>query len=168
MTRLDFADESLQDHPLDIAETVIASNGWRFARNRDDEIAAEVRGQWCDFSLHFAYVPEASAVHFTCAFDMRVPDHRKRQVNDLLAILNDRMWLGHFGVWENEGLPMFRYTMLLRGAPEGMTAGQLEDLLEVAVAECERFYPAFQFVIWGGKDPAEAVAAAILDPAGEA
>ena len=45
---------------------------------------------------------------------------------------------------------------------------QMEDLLDVSVAECERFYPAFQFVVWGGKTPAEAVESAILDTVGEA
>jgi hypothetical protein len=44
----------------------------------------------------------------------------------------------------------------------------LEDLVDVALNECERYYPAFQYVIWGGKDPSEAVTAACLDPQGEA
>ena len=37
-----------------------------------------------------------------------------------------------------------------------------------AIHACERYYPAFQYVIWGGKDPGEAVTAACLDPQGEA
>ena len=40
--------------------------------------------------------------------------------------------------------------------------------MEIAFTESERYYPAFQFVIWGGKDPEEAMAAAILETAGEA
>ena len=44
----------------------------------------------------------------------------------------------------------------------------MEDLLETAITECEKFYPAFQYVIWGGKDPAEAIEASILEPVGEA
>jgi hypothetical protein len=61
---------------------------------------------------------------------------------------------------------MFRHTVLLsdrRIAPE-----EVRDLMEIAVSECDRFYPAFQFVIWGGKSPAEAIAAAMLDTVGEA
>jgi hypothetical protein len=34
--------------------------------------------------------------------------------------------------------------------------------------ECERFYPVFQFVLWGGKSPGEAIAAALIDTHGEA
>ena len=45
---------------------------------------------------------------------------------------------------------------------------QLEDLVDISLNECERFYPAFQFVVWGGKKPAEAIEAAILETCGEA
>ena len=32
----------------------------------------------------------------------------------------------------------------------------------------ERFYPVFQFVLWGGKSPGEAISAALIDTHGEA
>ena len=51
---------------------------------------------------------------------------------------------------------MFRHAVLLRGS-EGASAEQLEDLVSVALNECDRFYPAFQFVIWSGKAPADAL-----------
>ena len=41
-------------------------------------------------------------------------------------------------------------------------------MIEIAITECERFYPAFQFAIWGGKSPAEAIAAAMLETMREA
>jgi hypothetical protein len=44
----------------------------------------------------------------------------------------------------------------------------LEDLVDTAIAECERFYPAFQYVIWGGRTPEDAVSAAMVDTLGEA
>ena len=57
----------------------------------------------------------------------------------------------------------------LGGAGEiGMNGELLEDLVDIAVTECERFYPAFQFVIWGGKSPVEAMTAAMLETEGEA
>ncbi len=168
MTLLSHTDATPDIHPIDIAEKVVASNGWRFERSRDDEMAAEVNGTWCDFSLHFAWSKEICAMHFTCAFDMRIPKASQRRVHELLAIINERMWLGHFCIWDKEGLPMFRHAILLRGAPGGASIGQIEDLVDIAVSECERYYPAFQFVIWGGKKPSEALEAAIIEPVGEA
>jgi hypothetical protein len=45
---------------------------------------------------------------------------------------------------------------------------QIEDLVEIGMLECERFYPAFHYVVWGGKTPAEAVDAAMIETVGEA
>jgi hypothetical protein len=64
-------------------------------------------------------------------------------------------------------VPMFRHTVLLRGAA-GASVEQLEDLVDIARNECERFYPAFQFVLWAGRSASEAVELAMLDTVGEA
>ena len=96
-----------------------------------------------------------------------VAQEKRRAINDLLSLINERMWFGHFELCSEAGTPMFRHTMLTRGW-HGVNAEQLEDLVDIAVAECERFYPAFQFVLWGGKSPADALEAAMVDPAGEA
>ena len=57
--------------------------------------------------------------------------------------------------------------VLLRGAP-GASAESLEDMIDIAITECERFFPAFQFVLWGGKSASDALDAAMLDCVGEA
>ena len=44
----------------------------------------------------------------------------------------------------------------------------ITNYAEAALEECERFYPVFQFVLWGGKSPGEAIAAALIDTHGEA
>jgi hypothetical protein len=62
---------------------------------------------------------------------------------------------------------VFPRPTFLRDTPRA-SVEQVEDLVDIALSECERFYPAFQFVIWGGKTASEAVSAAILDTVGEA
>jgi hypothetical protein len=77
------------------------------------------------------------------------------------------MWLGHFDLAGEEGLLMYRHGVLL---PDNMhaTLEQCENLIEIALTECDRYYQAFQFVVWGGKTPEEAIAAALFDTVGEA
>ncbi len=166
MAILDLQQELETDPPLDLVEQVVRTQGWNFRRVHDDEMAAEYRGKWCDYSLHFAWSNEVSAFHFTCAFDVRIPDPKKEDVNQLLALANDKLWLGHFGIWQDEGLPMYRHALPLRSSK--LSAEQIEDLLDISLSECERFYPAFQYVVWGGKPPADALEAAIINPIGEA
>ena len=159
-----------RDHatnPLDILEQIIASNEWAFERRSDGEMAAEAPGKWCDYGLHFSWSHEISAMAFTCAFDLKVPAESRDKLYELLALANDRLWIGHFGIEAEDGVPVFRHSVLLRGA-QGASAESLEDMVDIAITECERFFPAFQFVLWGGKAPAEALAASMLDCVGEA
>lgn len=155
------------DHPIDLVERVVTVNDWTFERVGDDELAVEVAGRWCDYRMFFAWHQEAAAIHFTLAFDMRVPALRRAAVSSLLALVNEKLWLGHFDLWSEDGLPLFRYAVLLRGT-RGPSPEQIEELVGVALAESDRFYPAFQYVIWGGKTPVDAVSCAMIDTAGEA
>jgi len=79
------------------------------------------------------------------------------------------LWLGHFEMWSGSGLVVFRHSTILDGREsEGLSLEQAEAIAEAAVEECERFYPVFQFVLWGGKSPGEAISAALIDTHGEA
>ncbi|MGE0603755.1 MAG: YbjN domain-containing protein, partial [Xanthobacteraceae bacterium] len=75
--------------------------------------------------------------------------------------------LGHFDLWSEEGLVMYRDGLVLSGGAEA-SGRQCEALLENAVSAAERYYPAFQFVIWAGKNAREAMDATLFETAGEA
>jgi hypothetical protein len=154
-------------NPLEIVEEIVVANEWPFDRSHEDELVVEIAARWCDYRLYFVWQPEVSAMQFSCQFDMKAPKARRQDLNELLAQVNGKMWLGHFDICPDEHTPMFRHTSLLRGAPRA-SVEQMEDLVEIALMECERFYPAFQFVISGGKTASEAVTASILDTVGEA
>jgi len=159
--------ETTHANPLDVVESIAEVNEWVFDRRSDQEMAVQAPGTWCDYSLFFAWNDDIAAMHFTCAFDMRVPPERRGPLYELLAVVNEKMWLGHFGLWDEEGLPLFRHAVPLRGS-EGLSVGQMEDLVDNALFECERFYPAFQYVLWGGKTAQDAVSAAMVETVGEA
>jgi hypothetical protein len=160
-------DRERSANPLDVLEQIVAANEWAFERRSDGEMAVEAPGKWCDYGLFFSWSPEVSAMHFSCAFDLKVPGKSRGTLYELLALANERLWIGHFGLESDDGVPVFRHSVLLCGAP-GASAESLEDMVDIAITECERFFPAFQFVLWGGKNPSEALAAAMLDCAGEA
>ena len=154
-------------NPIDLIEKVACAHGWSFDRGGEDEMSIEINGQWSDYRLFFSWLDDLCAIHFACAFEMNVPDHRRAQINELLVRINERMAVGHFDLWADRGLPVFRQSTLLRGA-SGIAVEQIEDLIDIALAESERFYPAFQYVVWGGKTPTEAVDAALIETVGEA
>ena len=167
MARVQAVLKQVPSHPVDVVEQVMASNAVPFERCGDDDLAAEYSGRWCSYQLWFAYRPDLDGLHFSCAFDMRVPREMRDRLFPLLAMINERLWLGHFDLWLEEGQPAFRHAMLFRGG-EPPSAAQIEHLIETAVAECERFYPAFQHVLWAGKTASDAVAGALFETAGQA
>ena len=154
-------------NPLDILEELIGANEWPYQRVSDDELVLEVAGRWADYHLFFLWRAELSGLHFSCAINARIPAHKRRDTADLLAIVNESLWLGHFDMCSREHIPMFRHTVPLRGQRTA-SVEQLEDLVDTGLSECERFYPALHLVIWGGRDPSDAVATAMLDTVGEA
>ena len=154
-------------NPLDLVEDIVSANDWPFQRASAQELVAEMSGRWCDYHLFFGWVEEIGALQFSCLYDVKVPEGKRTPLHTLLALINEKMWLGHFGLCSEGGPPAFRHAMLLRGA-RGASVEQIEDLVDIALAECERFYPAFQLVVWGGKSAPEAIDAAVLETVGEA
>ena len=168
MTSVSLAEPTpFSGNPIDLVEEIVVANAWAHDRASEEELVVEISGRWCDYRLYFVWQEEICAMHFSCGFDMKVPKGRRGPVYELLALANERLWLGHFDLSVEDNSPAFRHAILLRGVA-GASAEQVEDLVDIALSECERFYPAFQFVVWGGKSPAQAIASAMIDPVGEA
>jgi len=159
--------ESLAANPRDLAEQLVTDRDWLFDRPDEAELVAEVSGNWCNYSIWFAWQPDLGGLIFSCAYDTKIPEKQRSKVLPLLAAVNEKMWLGHFDMGSEDGLVMFRHALLLRGG-QGATSEQLDDLLDIAMSECNRFYPAFQSVLWGGNTVEQALEIALLDTVGEA
>ena len=167
MTSLQVDHSSQLANPLDILEAMFQANEWPFERSDDEELIVETTGGWCDYRMLFVWREDMHAFYYTCSFDLKIPGDRRKGVVELLALINEKMWMGHFDLCSESGSPTYRHTIPTRGMG-GFSVEQLEDLMDIALAECERFYPAFQFLLWGGYKPEEAVQAALLDCQGEA
>ncbi len=153
--------------PLDTIERMAEENDWTFDRDSDDEVTVQVSGSWCDYHMLFVWNDVTEAIFFTCTFDIRIPIEKIKQAYELITMLDKEMWIGHFCIWKEEGIPIFRHTLPLRDTT-GPSHGQVEDVVEAAIIECDRFYPAFQHVIWNGKSAEDAIKLAMIDCVGNA
>jgi hypothetical protein len=166
MSLLEISEERRRN-PVDVVEHLAALKEWAFDRACPDEIAISMNGRWTDYHVSFTWMDEIEALHLACAFDLRVPDRRRAEVLALVAQINEQLWVGHFDLWSKDGVIMFRHALLLAGGVEA-SGRQCEVLLDAAFDACERYYQAFQFVVWAGKGAREAIEAAMFDTAGEA
>lgn len=165
---LDEADFDRDDAaPIDMLETYFAAHGWSHERD-DDEIVAKVKGSWAQYELRAIWRADDGVLQFLAFPDVRAPDERRTALYETIGLVNEQLWIGHFELWSQSGILLFRHAAMIDGNEATLTLAQAELLVESAIDECERFYPVFQFVLWGGKTPAEAIAAALIETQGEA
>jgi hypothetical protein len=167
MTAAVFETDALRSNPLDLAEQLILDREWLCDRPVEEELVAEVQSSWCNYRIWFTWQPDLGVLIFSCAYDVKIHEKHRSKLFPLLAAVNEKLWLGHFDLSGDDGVIMYRHAQLFRGA-QGCAPEQLEDLLDIAITECNRFFPAFQSVLWGGNTHEEALEIALLDTVGEA
>ena len=153
-------------NPVDLIEQVASAHEWACERTNEDELTLNVAGTWADYHVSLNWRNDLESLHIACAFDFKVPDNRLTEVYRLIAQINEQLWLGHFDIWSNEGLIMFRHGLMLNGTIA--TPSQCEALLRAGLEACERYYQAFQFVVWAGKDSRTALTSTMFETHGQA
>jgi hypothetical protein len=155
------------EHPVDVIEQLAALNHWPFERGELDEISIKVAGGWTQYTVAFTWLAEFEALHIACAFDLKIPETRRMELASLVSLINEELWIGHFDIWPGDGVVMFRHAILLSGGAE-LTGQQCQSALASVVRACERYYQAFQYVVWAGKTGREALATVMFETQGQA
>ncbi len=157
-------DESL---PVDMLAALFEARGWAFERDSEDEISAEVKGSWTQYKIKAIWREEDNALQILALPEITVDADKRDTIYKAIGLINEQLWIGHFDLWAANGILIYRHALIM--SSNGMLGiDQAQTLIDVAIDECERFYPVFQFIIWGGKSPEEAIASALIDTQGEA
>ena len=160
-------DEADDAAPVDMLAQLFEAHGWPCEFTGEDEISGEIQGSWTTYQVKGVWRREDRVLQLLCLPEIRVPDTKRKVAFELLAMINEQLWLGHFDIWSQGGVLLYRHGLML--GEEGLLSLSMAQVaVEAAVSECDRFYPAFQFVLWGDKSPREALDAALVDAAGEA
>lgn len=153
--------------PLEMLAQLFEVQGWAAEFISEDELCGEIQGAWTNYQVRAIWRTDDRVLQLLCLPDIRVPDNKRKGAFELLALVNEQLWLGHFDMWSNGGVILYRHGLAL-GEDGLLSVMMAQFAVENAVSECDRFYPAFQFVLWGDKSPREALESALVDPAGEA
>lgn len=156
------------NNPLDMIEDLVASKGWKFHREDDEFLMIELQGQKEVFEVCLEWQEEFSALLMTCSLPIKIsPAHHEIAVRTLEQI-NQNLWLGHFDLSGRDGSPALRHTLLMRMIPAGLAVDLVHDLLDLTLAECNRFYTTFQLVQAGDVALQDNISAAVFETVGEA
>ena len=160
-------DVELGFDPLDVVERVLDAENLEFDRTEDGDLAFALSGDWKDYELWFAWRPEADCLQLCLSIDMKAAKDRRGHMYELLSLINQRVWMGHFECWAEDGEVVFRHSMSMPSG-ERPTLGQAASMIDAAVEAADRFYPAFHFLPRGAKSPDDAMAACMFETHGQA
>tara|TARA_Y100001970_G_scaffold154418_1_gene189180 strand:+ start:10253 stop:10741 length:489 start_codon:yes stop_codon:yes gene_type:complete len=159
--------DKTQVNPIDVVEDVIYEKKWSFSRSEDNELVAEISSNWCEYRLYFSWSENIRAMSFTITFDLSFPQVKLIKAYELLALINEKLWLGHFDITNKNGIPAYRHTILESDNIDFLHK-KLENLVDIGIYECEKYYPAFQQVLFDELVPIEAIKFSDFDIIGRA
>jgi hypothetical protein len=153
--------------PLESIEAAAAMLDAQIERIDDYELHVAAPGTWRDVGVWITWRPEVATLQMGAPLDLKAPPTRLAEACRLIAMINERLWIGHFDLWSDDNSIVFRNSALL---PETgiIDRAQAQALIRAAVEAVDRFLPALNFLIWGGKSPQEALDASLFETAGNA
>ena len=154
-------------HPIDIVEHLAEHHEWEFDRIEENQIAMAVQGQWRTYSITLAWSGFDETLRLICSFEMEPPEEKLKDLYETLNVANDRCWTGAFTFWEDQQLMVYRYGLVLTGG-QIATAEQIDAMISSAVLTAEKYYPAFQLVVYDNHSPNKAMQVAIAEAYGHA
>jgi len=175
--KIDLYDEV--SNPIDGLEDIMLRNDWVFERRTEDELTVQITGKMGEYRLAFVWQEEFTAMQFICAPDLRIHGDHYDEAAQIMNDINAKLWLGHFDMrldhkeevnasdtLQSTAIPCFRHTTLMRGQVEGSGVEPMEDLIDVAIAECERYHMTFSLLSETADKDANQLSFAMMDVVG--
>lgn len=158
--------ETIAD-PMTAIEAAAEHLDFEKERVADAEVHVMLPCVWRDIGLWFTWRDDLSTLQMGAPIDLKAPAGREDDASRLITMVNERLWAGHFDLWTDDQSIVYRNAAIL---PEsgGLEASQAEMLIRAAAEAVDRFYPAFNFLVWGGKSPDDALKASMFETAGSA
>lgn len=160
-----FTDSS---NPLDSIEEVMAGYDWTFQRPTADELTVGIAGRCGDYTMTFLWQEEYGAMQFFCELDLDIPPERDDVAGRIIRRINQELWLGHFDIPPGSHRPCLRHTTLFRSLTRCSGTDYVADLIEIALAECEKYYNAFGLLASTSCPGDDILSLALSESAGEA
>ena len=156
-----------ETNPLDNVEDVLHAHNWHFNRMADDELVVEIHGKGGAYNLFFIWQEEMQALQFCAQVDLKIMDNNIEAAQRALFGINENLWMGHFDLPQNTNKPSFRYTCLMRGANLAHANELIEDMVDIALAQCEKHLSIFALLASANDINDQTMSLAMMDTAGE-
>ena len=143
--------------PEQAVDDVLTELGWEHARVADDTWQAQAPTEHGLVPALVYHHGETQTLLFYLLFPMRVPETGRLGAAEYLTRANRGLRLGAFELGWDEGEVRYRVGLDYEG---GDPAIGLRNAIGDALVMYEQYHDGLLACVWGGKAPAEAVAAA--------
>ena len=153
-------------NPIDVVENIFSSRSFELERRSINEVVVEVQGKWNNMLLFFAWEANMQCMHLSCLMDIETKIEDRSKIFELLALVNEELWVGHFSYWTEKNIPVFKHSVILNDGED--IESKISQIIDIAIKECERMYPIFKVVLTKGMDPKQALYPMMMATVGQA
>lgn len=143
-------------NPIDTIEYILTRDKVSCDRRKDNELVAEVQGKWDNMLVFFAFEEHMRCLHISCLLNIEATAVDRSKMFELLALLNENLWLGHFSYWSEQKMPIFKHSVILQDDEE-LFCDKISKIIELSIMECERVHPIFNAVMRQNISPSQAL-----------
>ena len=133
-----------ENNPLDMVEDIAEEKEWQFSRSDDDRMKIVIDGLKSKIEVNIEWQEEYAAILLACSMPITITEENYEITAQAIEKINSSLWLGHFELMGDDMLPSFRHTLLLRAIPASLSSSMIEDVINIAISECDRFYTSFK------------------------
>lgn len=158
---------SYNSNPIDCVEDVLNDNNWVYDRMNNEELFLDVAGTVFTYRLCFVWKEHLDALQILCHYDCGINPVNMDMASETLMEINRLTWMGHFEISSETASPRFRYTCLFRDRNGESVYADIQDIVDICFAQCERYQSVFQILSAEKRADSQVVSLAMMDTAGE-
>ena len=149
-----------KNNPIDDVECVFRKSN-AVERRSSTEVVVEINGKWDDMLLFFAWEEKMNCLHISCLINLQPQNVEMPKIFELLALMNEDLWVGYFSYWEEMRMPVFKHSLFINDDEFDLN-NKLSNIVNIAITECERAYPIFHAVLKQNIEPRKALLPTVL------
>ena len=115
-------------NPIDTIESIFSTQSYELDRRNINEVAVEIQGKWNNMLLFFAWEENMRCLHMSCLMDIESKIEDRSKIFELLALVNEELWVGHFSYWTEQNMPVFKHSMIVTDTENEFEGKRFRDL----------------------------------------
>tara|TARA_B100000524_G_scaffold309365_1_gene185341 strand:+ start:433 stop:936 length:504 start_codon:yes stop_codon:yes gene_type:complete len=154
-------------NPIDYIEEQFYKFDVDLFRDSPNHLTLNYRGQWRSYNVVFVWDEQNKIISVSSHFDITKKEKINKDIYSLVSTVNEKINLGYFHYCSKLDTVFFKYQVSVKGF-DFLTEEQIDDILNVVIKECDKYFPAFYLFFFKKQDPKYALSASLIETNGQA